>query len=314
MDRGDDAERPPTTRIGPAAGAGRGLSTVVVLVALALVVAVLKPWDWLSPPAVAPGREGAAIPAAGPATSPPVAPTPASRDWTGAGLQVACLSGTSWLAVVDQVDGPVTSRSWTRLDPVPATGPLDPAIARTHVYAESVPRIGFCAPGSAGATSIRGAAGDGAAGDGAAGDGAAGDGREGLLVRSWRLTPLEGSVGGSGTAAPGARQAVEIVPPVVSGGTIAEGGALFGPPDGLSGGGASGRAADPEGAWAARGPVPPRGAWVPGDGMLRERSWLPGTYVFRVGLPDAAPAGSGVSWFAIELRGPWTGPEESPPP
>ena len=58
MDRGDDAERPPTTRIGPAGGAGRGLSTVVVLVALALVVAVLKPWDWFAPPAVAsgPGR------------------------------------------------------------------------------------------------------------------------------------------------------------------------------------------------------------------------------------------------------------------
>ncbi len=58
MDRGDDAERPLTTRIGPAGGAGRGFSTAVVLVALALVVAVLKPWDWLAPPAAAswPGR------------------------------------------------------------------------------------------------------------------------------------------------------------------------------------------------------------------------------------------------------------------
>ncbi len=245
MNREDAAERPPTTRIEPAGRAGRGLSTLVVLVALALVVAVLKPWDWLAPPNVAPGREGAAISAAPPATSPTVAPTTASRDWTGALPQVACLSGTSWLAVVDQVNGPVTSRSWTRLDLVPATGPLDPAVARTHVYAESVPRIGFCAPGSAGATSVRGGA---------------GDGREGLPVRAWRLTPLEGPVGGSGTAAPSVRQALEIAPPVVSGGTTGEGGALFGPPDELAAGGASGLATDPEGAWAARSPVPPAGS------------------------------------------------------
>jgi hypothetical protein len=282
---------------------------MVVLVALALVFAVLKPWDWLAPPPVAPGREGAAISAARPATSPTVAPTPASRDWSGAGPQVACLSGTSWLAVVDQVNEPVTSRSWTRLDLVPATGPLDSAMARTHVYAESVPRIGFCAPGSAGATSVRGAA-----GDGAAGDGAAGDGREGLFVRAWRLTPLKGSVGGPGTAAPGARQAVEIAPPVVSGGTTAEGGALFGPPDGMSVGGASGRAADPEDAWAARGPAPGAARWRADGGQPVQASWPPGIYVFRVDALGSAPAGSGVAWFAIELRGPWTGPEESRTP
>jgi hypothetical protein len=315
MDRGDDAERPPTTRIGPAGGAGRGLSTLVVLVALALVVAVLKPWGWFAPPAVAPGREGAAIPAARPATSPTVAPTPASRDWTGAGPQVACLSGVRWLAVVDQVNGPVTSRSWTRLDLVPATGPLDPAIARTHVYAESVPRIGFCAPGSADAA----------------------DGGATFRVRAWRLTlreaatagseaapaggtgaalpaPREAATGDAGAALPGAREAVPVVPTVVSGGTAADGGALFGPPGWLTVGRAAGRATDPEGAWAARGPVPLPGDWTPGGGLPEARSWQPGTYVFRVDAPGSEPEGSRVAWFAIELRGPWTGSSASSEP
>jgi len=305
MDRGDDAERPPTTRIGPAAGAGRGLSTLVVLVALALVVAVLKPWDWFAPPAVAPGREGAAIPAARPATSPPAISTPGSHDWTGGGPQVACLSGTSWLAVVDQVNVPVTSRSWTRLDLVPATGPLDPAIARTHVYAESVPRIGFCAPGSADAA----------------------DGGATFLVRAWRLTsPMAAPAGSEATPAedagaavpgvgpPGAREATPVVLTVVSGGTAADGGALFGPPGWLTVGGAAGRAADPEGAWAARGPVPLPGDWTPGGGMPEARSWAPGTYVFRVDAPGSGQAGSGIAWFAIELRGPWTGSSASSEP
>jgi hypothetical protein len=295
VDRGDDAERPPTTRIGPAGGAGRGLSTVVALVALALVVAVLKPWDWFAPPAVAPGREGAAIPAARPAASPTVAPTPVSRDWTGAGPRVACLSGTSWLAVVDQVDGPTVSRSWTRLDPVPATDPLDAAIPRTHVYADSVPRIGFCAPS---AVSAPGAA-----------DTAAGGAP--FLVRAWQLPTEPAALVPQASQSQGA---AELAPVLVSGGTTTDGGGLYGPAVDTAPGTTTRGARDPEGAWAARGSVPHRGTWAPGDGMLREASWSPGTYVFRVLLPDAGWPSPGVAWFAIELRGPWTGPEESPTP
>ncbi len=313
MDRRDDAERPPTTRIGPAGGTSRGLSTVLVLVALALVVAVLKPWDWFAPPAVAPGREGAAISAAGPAKSPAVAPTPASRDWTGAGPQVACLSGTSWLAIVDQVDGPTVSRSWTRLDPVPATGPLDAAIARTHVYADSVPRIGFCAPGAAGAAGGPGPA-DAPAWAGAPGAADTADGGAPFLVRAWRLTSPEALADGSATDSTASRRADEIVPPVVSGGTIAEGGSLFGPPEGLAMGGGAGQASDPEDAWAAGGPVPGSARWRALGSQPVQASWPPGIYVFRVDALGSGPGGPGVAWFAIELRGPWTGPGESPTP
>jgi hypothetical protein len=304
VDRGDDAERPTTTRIGPAAGMGRGLSMVVVLVALALVVAVVKPWDWFAAPAVAPGREGAAIPAARPGTSPTVAPTPASHDLTGAGPQGACLFGASWLAVVDQVNGPVTSRSWTRLDLVPATGPLDPAIARTHVYAESVPRIGFCAPGSANAAGAAGASAQ-------------------FRVRAWRLTSVEALADGSATDSIASRRADEIVPPVVSGGTTAEGGSLFGPPEGLAVGGGEGRASDPKDAPGSAGGAAPgeAGRLAPGSARRRaygggqvQASWPPSIYVFRVDALGSGPAGPGVAWFAIELRGPWTGPGESPTP
>jgi len=283
VDRGDAAERPPTTRIGPAGGSGRGLRTAVVLVAFALAVAVVKPWDSIAAPSVAPGREGAAILVASAMT----APTPAPRDWTGAGPRVACLSGTSWLAVVDQVDGPTVSRSWTRLDLVAATDPLDPAIARTHVYAGAVPRIGFCAP-------------DPGAGGGWAGGGWAGGAP--FRIRAWRITPVESATEGTGTALPGSRDAVPIVPPVVSGGTVAEGGALFGPPGGVAAGG--------------RAPGPAK--WAADDGPPAQASWRPGTYVFRVGLSGAGPAGGDPSggdpaggeaaWFAIELRGPWVGP------
>lgn len=283
MDRGDDAERPPTTRIGPAGGSGRGLRTVIVLVSLALAVAVVKPWDWVAAPASAPGREGAAIPAASPA----VAPTPAPSDWTDVGARIACLSGGSWLAVVDQVDGATVSRSWTRLDLEPAAGPTDAAIARTHAYAEAVPRIGFCAPDS-GAT------------------GAAGVADTPFRVRAWKLTPAE--------PATGAREAVEIVPPVVSGGTVADRGAMYGPPSAGTPRSRAGGTRDPESVWAAGASAPGPSRWSPGDGLPDEVSWPPGTYVFRVGPSGVGPSGSEAAWFAIELRGPWTGPEESGAP
>jgi hypothetical protein len=201
MDRGDDAERPPTTRIGPAGGSGRGLRTAVVLVAVALAVAVVKPWDWIGAPSPAPGREGAAIPV----PSPTVVPTPAPRDRTGAGTRIACLSGGSWMTVVDQVDGPTVARSWTRLEPVPATGPTDPAIVRMHVYAASVPRLGFCAP-----TRAPGASGAGSAAD------------DSFHVRAWRLQLAPDTDGPA--------EAVEIALAAIPGGSAGDHGVLYGPP------------------------------------------------------------------------------------
>jgi hypothetical protein len=233
---------------------------VVVLVALALVVAVLKPWDWFAPLVAPPGRDGAAVSTERPATSPTVAPTSAPGDWTGAEPRVACVSGTRWLAVVDQVNEPTVSRSWTRLDLVPATDPLDATIARIHVYADSVPRIGFCAPNTGRLD--------------AAGSPEAGTDLTLFHVRAWRIRPA--------SVAAGPQSAAEITPALVSGGTLAGGGALYGPP------------------------ISPNVRRVD---LSANAAWPIGTYVFQVEQAGAGVAGRNAAWFAIELRGPWIGPE-----
>lgn len=286
MDRGAGAERPPTTRIGSGGGSGRGLRTVAILVTLALAVAVVKPWDWLATPSRVQRGEEAAIPV----PSPTVAPAPARSAWTVVGDRVACLSGGSWLAVVDQVDGPTVSRSWTRLDLVPATGPADPAIAHTHVYAAAVPRLGFCAP-----TGESDAAGAGGAGG------------VPFRVRAWRLPPATPGRGDSSSI-------TDLQLRIVSGGTVADRGVLYGPPGVVPGTPAQGTE-DPEGAWAVGGGLVPRpAAWSADDGLRGQASWPPGTYVFRVQLPGTGLTGPDGAWIAIELRGPWTGPEPEPEP
>jgi hypothetical protein len=126
------------------------------------------------------------------------------------------------------------------------------------------------------------------------------------------LTSLEALVDGSATNSTAGGRADEIVPPVVSGGTIAEGGSLFGPPEGLAVGGGAGQTSDPEDAWAASGAAPGSARWRADGGPPAQASWPPGIYVFRVDALGSGPGGSEVAWFAIELRGPWPG--ESPTP
>jgi hypothetical protein len=163
------------------------------------------------------------------------------------------------------VSGATVSRSWTRLNPVPAADPLDEAIARTHVYADSVPRIGFCAPDTEWLD--------------AAGSPVAGIDLTPFRVRAWRIRPA--------SAAAGPRSALELAPVLISGGTLADRGSLYGPP--LE---RSMRRADP----------------------AIETTWQIGTYVFRIERAGPGPAGRSVAWFAVELRGPWIGPEEESTP
>lgn len=298
MARGDDAagdafEAPATSRIRPGGGTGRGLRAVVALVAAGLVLAVAKPWDWIPPPPTAPGREGAAIPWASPVGSPAESPIPASaapepETWTYLSDRVDCLSGRLWMAVVDKVDGPTVARTWTRLDPAAATDPADPAIVRFHAYAEAVPRLGFCAPtapeaGGAPATTP-------------------------YRVQAWRLEPAVLGVRASTAAVIDLR--------IVAGGTRADHGVLYGPPPDTTPGAAAGSTPDPEGAWSrGSGLVPRPAGWSPDAApSAAPGSWPSGTYVFRVDLAGAGPGGSAAAWFAIELRGPWTGPEETDAP
>jgi hypothetical protein len=266
----ETVEIPATTRIGPRGGPGRGLRALVALVALGIVLAVVKPWAWFAPPpeASAPGPEGTATAASGRSGSTPV-PSP----WTDLSERIACFSDWSWMAVVDWTDGPTSARSWTRLDPVPATGPTDRAIAATHLYADSVLRIGFCAPA---ADSL--------------------DAR----VRAWRLVP---------EPAAGAAEATEVALVPVAGGSAADHGALYEPPILVEPGATARAGPDPEGAWSVGGSLAPRPAgWSPGRARAAA-AWPPGTYVFHVQVGGSGSVAPDAAWFAIDLRGPWIGPD-----
>ncbi|MCU0477933.1 MAG: hypothetical protein MUE92_04200 [Chloroflexi bacterium] len=293
MARGDDAaadafEAPATSRIRPGGGTGRGLRAVGALVAAGLVLAVLKPWDW-SPPPTAPGRDRAAIPGASPAeSSTPASAAPEPESWTDLADRVACLSGRLWMAVVDKVDGPTVARTWTRLDVVPTADPAGGVIASVHAYAEAVPRLGFCAPTGA--------------------DVAGGAAATPYRVQAWRLDPAVPEVRASTLAAIDLR--------IVAGGTRADHGVLYGPPPETATGAAAASTPDPEGAWSRGvGLVPRAAGWSPeADPSAAPGSWPSGTYVFRVDLADAGAGDAEAAWFAIELRGPWTGPREADAP
>ena len=274
MAREDGPDVPPTTRIGPAGGSGRGLWTIVFLVLAAVGVAVVKPWAWLAEPGLSPAV--AISPSAAPA------PTASPADWTRISDRVVCLADGAWMAVVDEVEGPTTSRSWTLLDLVPASQPTDPDIARVHVYADAVTRIGFCAPAPGGSPDASAAA----AGGGATGADGAPPSPAPFLVQAWRLLP--------GVDATGSAEPVALVP--VAGGTGADRGALYGPPPIAPGPRMPGGAPTPTLVAAGGSPAP--GTRTP----AAPPSWPPGRYVFRV-----QPADGSAAWLAIEVRGPWPG-------
>lgn len=269
---------PPTTRLGRRGRPDRGLHVAAAAVVVGLALALAKPWDWGASPTTPVEPAGTAAPTAVDMISPP-------PRWTDLEATASCLSNRLWLTVVDEAgdDGRTSVRSWTRLDLVPAAGPEDPRIARIHVYADAVPRIGFCAP-----TRAAGVPGAGP-----------------LVVAAWRLER---------GAAAAAATAVSIAPIVASGGDLSDGGAVFAPPAGSAEQlGAAHRGAgpgDPEAAWSADGDLPWRPAgWSTGPVPASGGRWPPGTYVFRVSLPGAGPDGADEAWFSVDLRGPWRGPD-----
>jgi hypothetical protein len=281
----EEVDLPATTRLGRGGPPDRTLRIAALLAVAGLGLALAKPWDWAGPTAAPPATTIAPGAAASPAE--PGRPTPPPRSIDPA-AGVGCLSDRLWMAVVDEVDaGAAThARTWTRLDPVPVDDPTDPRIATAHAYAEVVPRIGFCAPTAAGATTSSGTA-----------RGAATAGR--LAVAAWRVERAAGSA---------AATAVPLDLAVVAGGTIADGGALYAPPAGAGGPDPG----DPEAAWSTGGSDPRRPAgWSTGPART-DVGWLPGTYVFRVALDGARSAGDREGWIAVELRGPWAGVQAPP--
>ncbi len=248
MERGNEPAAPVTTRLAGSGGPDRRLRVAIALVATGVALAILKPWD------LVPGRSAEAdveAPLESAHALRDAAASPRPTPWTGIGERLACFSGRTWMVVVDERDDGRVTRSWTALAPAPAVGPADLAIVGTHVYAEAVLRLGFCAPAAATAEA---------------------EARP-FDVDLWRLE--HGSNDGD---------AREVPRRLVAGGTEGVGGALYAP-----------------------------GGRIDGRDPTAEPAWPAGTYVFRVRLAAVGRAGPDEAWFAVELRGPWRGPDPASP-
>lgn len=117
------------------------------MVAVALIVALVKPWALVpagptaAGTAVDAGRGGRA------AGSPAPSPTPAASD-PEAELASTCGNPSGWRVTTLQTwvgrDAPI--RTWLAIDPVPATGAADPGIPFVPVATDLVLAMGYCSP------------------------------------------------------------------------------------------------------------------------------------------------------------------------
>ncbi len=136
------------SRVASATSAGGAYRLVAVGLAF-LAVAFVKPWGGASarapqplpgsaaPPAMARATEGAGIlPAAHPAAS--LRPD-----------QIECEPGAWELVSLDRLAS-WTVRTWIPAVPVPATGPLDPAIPTILLQSPVILSVGACSPGPGG--------------------------------------------------------------------------------------------------------------------------------------------------------------------
>lgn len=122
----------------------------VVVAAVLVAVAVVKPWG---------GAGGGATSAGGGAPPSPraVAGTPAASsgalgapaltaDEIDPDVTLACLDPGSWRVASVEAYAAKTIRVWRALEPGTASGPADPAIPYVLVVSEGVTELGWCAP------------------------------------------------------------------------------------------------------------------------------------------------------------------------
>jgi hypothetical protein len=119
----------------------------VIVVALVLL-AIAKPWVPDLPssgPGGSPaGRQLGAAPAA--SSRPSATPTPRPSSGVAA-VSDFCLEPGSWRTATIETWHSRIVRVWRALDPVPASGPNDPAVPVVPAVGTSIPAIGYCAPG-----------------------------------------------------------------------------------------------------------------------------------------------------------------------
>jgi hypothetical protein len=146
-------ERP--APVAPVRGAGRRVTSAVAVVALAVLVAIAKPWEHAQEAVstyatVGPGSDVAATaPVVPPSRLPDgvlltsgqggIVPLPG-------GGTLACYDPPAWRLVVDATADGIHTRSAIAVNPVRAQGPLDPAVPVTKVVGGPVSGLGFCSP------------------------------------------------------------------------------------------------------------------------------------------------------------------------
>jgi hypothetical protein len=141
--------------VAPVRGAGRRVAYAVTLAALAVVVAIAKPWQHDQEPVFASVTTAPESAVAG--TSPVASP---SRITDGVlltsgkggivplagGGTLACYDPPTWRLVVDATAHGIHTRSAIAAIPVQARGPLDPAVPAVKVVGGPVSELGFCSP------------------------------------------------------------------------------------------------------------------------------------------------------------------------
>jgi hypothetical protein len=202
-------ERPPVQFQSRLAGGDR--SPLIPIAALVVLVGIAA----LSSRPTAPGGTDVESPTSESAAeaigslSPPPSPAPNSR--ADADVATICLEPASWRTATIETWRDQTVRVWRAIDPVPASGPDDPAIPIVPAVGNSVASIGFCAP-------------------------VVGPDRPSgpVTVEAWRREPVagDGASPASGPVAAGAAEPVRIeLRSIVPAGSPSPFGALFGPPE-----------------------------------------------------------------------------------
>ena len=141
-------ERALAEAVRPVAARGRGAPIAAVLIVLAFVVGLVRPWDFLgkaAPPGqpAGSGAVAAATPAPGETTDPgDQGPVP-----TGTAKAPTCGYPMGWRSATLQRWGGQRARVWSAVEVVGrATGPGDPSIPFNVVAGDDFTAIGWCAP------------------------------------------------------------------------------------------------------------------------------------------------------------------------
>jgi hypothetical protein len=143
LDADERSPRPTLVRVG---GTSPLSPVAVAIVAVALAVAIVKPWGGASDVAD-PLSDVTTLTKASPTT--PVPSTPPSSPVPRSSAEIVadqCRAPGGWRIFTIERWHDVTVHVWSAIEPVRTSDPHDPAIPYLSIVAEDVPALGYCAP------------------------------------------------------------------------------------------------------------------------------------------------------------------------